>query len=99
MAYPFTRALSFGQFRERLEKEFNCEFKEEPLIINDKGKSDLIYYFQRTVDNKVLRCSLFIKSQNDMCQFSFVRYVCKSLQIPPKEFGLVLNHFRIISEY
>lgn len=81
---------TFGGFREALEQEFDCSFKQI-VIPNVNNESFPIDYFERTVEGKKYLCVVSIENDNEVVTPSVLRSVCKRLKIDPAEFGLHLG--------
>lgn len=89
MAYPFTNYTSFAVFRQRLESEFACEFREEPMDVD--GLPDTITYFARKVDGLEQVCVVFFPDPEKLVEPGIIRYVCRHLSVDPAVFGLHLG--------
>ncbi len=92
MAYPFAKALTFAEFKDRLAKEFGCTYIKLDVKLKDpEGKEREVYYFERTVEGQVLRVVAPDLVDGARVLYSVVRSICGKLQIDPAAFGLVLG--------
>jgi len=82
---------TFAEFRQRLEAEFNCKYRELPvrLAING-GVPEPIRYFEREVEGEKLRYSVWYPDDERIGPF-VIRPICRKLKIDPKAFGLTLG--------
>ena len=86
MAYPFSEMPSFKDFRERLEKDHDCVFKDT------ENDSFPLSYFERIYNGKKLQCPVsFNNNDNDILTPTVLRYICRRLEVDPKPFGLYLE--------
>ncbi len=92
MAYPFAKAPTFAELRDRLVKEFNCKHIKLTANVRDpKGTEQEIYYFERTVNKVVIRAVGPDLKDEERVAYSVIRSLCVKLKIDPAEFGLVLG--------
>lgn len=90
MPYPFLRSLTFEEFKNRLEDEFDCEFDDLKVQHSD-GESYPVRYFQRKVDDKIIRCVVSFTGDEEIVSPSLVRSICNNLKIDTSAFGLNLG--------
>lgn len=92
MAYPLAPALSYADFKVRLEKEFDCKLvKLDGKLIDPQGAGHTVHYFERKIGTKVLRSAAPDLSDDTILLFSVMRSVCAKLDIPAEAFGLDLG--------
>lgn len=91
MAYPMMKWPTFAEFRQRLEAEFNCKYRELPvkLTING-GVPEPIRYFEREVEGEKRRFSIWYPDDERIAPH-VIRAVCRRLGIEPAAFGLILG--------
>jgi hypothetical protein len=87
-AYPFSQIPLFADFKKRLIEEYQCEFKTTQFPVNDQ-----VYdwpYFERQFGSRRLRAAAVFKD-TDRVEFSDIRRICRTLEVPPAAFGLDLE--------
>jgi hypothetical protein len=89
LAYPFAQCPTFSEFKDSLEKEFGCQFKQKNILKN--GEPFIILYFERMLDESVIQCSIDSYNEEDRIAFPVIRSVCRRLKIDPVYFGLTLG--------
>lgn len=89
MAYPFAQCPTFREFKNILEKEFGCQFKQKNMLKN--GEPYTILYFERSFDGSIIQCSIDSYNDEDRIAFPVIRSVCRRLKIDPAYFGLTLG--------
>jgi hypothetical protein len=91
VAYPFIKYPSFAEFREILEKEFDCKFRQlDGVLVDPDGNEHEVRYFQRQVSKRLLLCPIDL-SDDTILTPSVLRSTCARLKIPVQRFGLVLG--------
>jgi hypothetical protein len=91
LSYPFFPALTFKEFRAKLEKEYDCTFKASPSPIIVNNVTCTISYVERPVNGKILQYSINDFVDEDMVAPSVIRSVCRRLKIDTADFGLDLG--------
>jgi len=89
LAYPFTQCPTFREFKNTLEKEFGCKFKQKNIIKN--GDPYTVCYFERIVDGDTIQCSVDSYDDEERIVFQVIRSICRRLKIDPAYFGLILG--------
>jgi hypothetical protein len=91
-AYPFAKAPTYAELKERLAKEFGCELHEvQGKIVDLQGIQHAVHYFERAVDGKRYRAAAPDLKDDERVLYSTTRSLCSRLRIDPAEFGLVLG--------
>ena len=85
MAYPFIEWPTFGAFRERLLREFECQYDTVGMI-----NGAPVGCLRRTVDGKTRRYGVTF-SDHERLAPSVVRSICARLAIDVKGFGFTLG--------
>lgn len=89
MAYPFTPLPTADEFIKRLAEDFDCEYKSEDVLVNDRTFT--IKYFERNSNGTKETCSIQLRDDTSPLPPSVVRSVCTKLNINPSSFGLHLD--------
>lgn len=96
MAYPFGYYLTFLEFRTVLEKNCQCSYKtldgsvkltideQEPRIFKPA-------YLERTVNGRLIQCSVESLTDDDIIMPIQVRRICRRLEIDPRELNISLD--------
>jgi len=91
-AYPFAKAPTYAEMKERLQNEFECKLlKVEGKIRDLQGVEHDVYFFERTLHNKTYRAVAPDLKDDDRVLYSVTRSLCNRLRIDPANFGLVLG--------
>lgn len=92
MAYPFAKVPLYGEFKQRLEKEFGCKYlKAEGTLVGPDKREHAVYYFERILKDKTLRASAPDLNDKDYILWTVIRSLCARLEIDPAAFGLDLG--------
>jgi hypothetical protein len=93
MAYPFIKFPTFSEFRQILESEFNCEYKQlDQMSFEDpQGVKHPIYYFERKHESETYLAAIDVPN-GAIVQLSLLRSVCARLHIRVERFGLHLDY-------
>jgi hypothetical protein len=84
LAYPFSKALSWDEFIELMEK-LDVSFKIDHLAGPD-GKPIEVTYFENKADGEQLTYVVDIADRKQMLLPSMVLGICRPLHIHPKLF-------------
>ena len=87
MPYPMIKCPRFGELKERLWGEFQCDFKSMRLIESEPPTT----FFERTVRGKTLQCVVAFDDDEWIVEPHQLRHICDRLEIPKETFGLVLG--------
>jgi hypothetical protein len=87
--YPFSQRPYFVEFKKRLTEEFGCEYKILEFKL-DALEFYTVPCFERNIGGRVVR-TVAIFDDYDRLEFSDIRRICRTLEIPPAEFGLDLT--------
>ena len=93
MVYPFAKALTYAELKDRLNKEFGCKLVQVSAKLKDShGKEHAVFYFERTVsDQTTVRVAAPDLKDDDRVLFSVIRSLCNRLKVPLEPFGLTLG--------
>lgn len=92
MAYPFTAAIHYGEFKDRIAREFDVTtVRLRGTLIDPQGAVHDVYYFERRVGDRVLRAPVPDLPDDTIVLFSVMRSVCARLEISARAFGLELG--------
>jgi hypothetical protein len=92
MAYPFAPTPTYGEFKARLQAEFDCKLlKLYGKLIDPGGQERSVYYFARTVNGQEIRVAAPDLTDDTTILFSVMRSICTRLNIPASAFGLDLG--------
>lgn len=80
--YPMAKAPTFRELRDRLQKEFDCEIRNDPNGCE---------YIERHLNGKVLTYPLAYEDLDDRIGLWVVKSICRRLKIESSNFGLTLE--------
>jgi hypothetical protein len=87
-AHPFSQRPLFIDFKKRLIEEYGCKY--EVMECKLDGDFYTITYFERDIGSRALR-AVTVFEDDDRVEFSDIRRICRTLEIPPAPFGLDLT--------
>jgi len=88
MPYPMTPLPSFAEFRQKLESEWNCEYKTLPEKLTDeKGNEHAVRYLERDLGGRVARYVVEC-DEDEILVPSLIRSICARLEIDPRELNI-----------
>lgn len=91
MAYPFVRYPSFREFKEILQKEFDCHYEKlDGVLVDPNNVQHEVSYFRRVLGKKTLLAPVDL-SDDTMLTPSVLRSICTRLKVPLERFGLLLG--------
>jgi hypothetical protein len=88
-AYPFSQRPLFVDFKTILCEEFGCVFNVLEFQLNSTDFYS-VPHFERNMAGRQLRASAIFEDY-DRLEFSDVRRICRTLEIPAARFGLTLT--------
>lgn len=87
MAYPMVQWITFGDFRQRLEGEFDCRYvTDEQVSVNGTQFGEL----ERAIGGRTRRYAVSYTDEYLLAP-SVVRSICAHLHVNPVEFGLTIG--------
>ena len=87
-AYPFSQRPTFLEFKRTLA-EYGCEYTSLDCRL-DSAAFYTVPYFERDMGGRTLRC-VAIFQDDERVEFSDIRRICRTLEVPPGIFGLDLT--------
>jgi hypothetical protein len=87
-AFPMVQAPVFSEFKNRLKKEFDTDYKTQDGMHNGAGEHIPIKYFERTFEGKTYSYVIDFPDENERIANWTIKSICKKLRIPLKPFGL-----------
>jgi hypothetical protein len=88
VTYPFSQRPFFFEFKQILE-DHGCEYKSLECKLDSLTALYTVPYFERDMGDRKLRAVVIYKDE-ERVEFSDIRRICRTLEIPASIFGLTL---------
>jgi hypothetical protein len=93
MPYPFTPMPTLGEFIVRLTSdEYKAKIRKiKSTLIGPRGEANIEFLIRTGEDGKIKIAIVPNLRQDEHLTPSILRSLCNQLDIPPADFGLILN--------
>ena len=87
MAYPMVQWPTFGEFRQRLERDFGCRYVADGQV---SVNGDPVARLERDLNGSTRRYAVFYGDDERLAP-SVVRSICAQLQVDSAAFGFPIG--------